>query len=332
VDLLDRYLQAVKFWLPRKQKQDLLAELSEDIRSEIEDKEAELGRRLGQAELETILTRWGHPMLVAERYLPQRSLIGPVLLPAYTLVLRIVTLVYLVPWLLVFLGFVIFDPGRRTADAIGDGLQAFWLIALHAVVVITGVFAVLERHQFSNRSWEAWSAGKLLKREAAPDPNGIPRSQSIAELVTGLIFVWWWLQLLGSPTSHHLADTFRITVWPLYPAPYLGILVFLLAGVVMACVNLYRPWWTRHRARARLVIDALGLVICLAILAGPFVDITAANPKAGAVELAKWANLSWYITAGIIALGCLGRIIQDVRRMSGKTPIRNRAMAFLGAV
>ena len=332
MELLDRYLQAVKFWLPRKQKQDILAELSEDIRSEIEDKETELGHPLGQAELETILTRWGHPMLVAERYLPQRSLIGPVLLPAYTFVLEIVTLVYLLPWLLVFLGFVIFDPARRTADAIGDGLQAFWLIALHAVVVVTAVFAVLERNQFRYRTWETWSAGKLLEREAARDPNEIPRSQSIAELVTGLIFVWWWLLLLGSPTHNDLADTFRITLWPLYPALYWGILVFLLAGVVMACVNLYRPWWTRHRAGARLAIDTLGLVICLAILAGPFVEITAANPKAGAVALAKWANLSWYLMAGIIAVCCLGRIIQDVRRMSGKTPIRNRAMTFLGAV
>ena len=126
MELLDRYLQAVKFWLPRKQKHDILAELSEDIRSEIEDKEAELGRPLGQAELEVILTRWGHPMLVAERYLPQRSLIGPVLLPAYKLVLTVATLFYLVPWLLVLLGFAIFDPGapdvgrhrRRAADVL----------------------------------------------------------------------------------------------------------------------------------------------------------------------------------------------------------------------
>ena len=186
MDLLDRYLQAVKFWLPRKQKQDILAELSEDIRSEIEDKEAELGRPLGQAELEAILTRWGHPMLVAERYLPQRSLIGPVLLPAYTLVLKIATLVYLVPWLLVLLGFVIFDPDRRTADAIGDGLQAFWLIGCFIWwSSITAIFAVMERHQVTSRAWETWTAGKLLEREPARDPNAIPRSQSIVELVAG---------------------------------------------------------------------------------------------------------------------------------------------------
>jgi hypothetical protein len=31
MELLERYLQAVKFWLPKKQKQDIIAELSEDI-------------------------------------------------------------------------------------------------------------------------------------------------------------------------------------------------------------------------------------------------------------------------------------------------------------
>ncbi|PYT25011.1 MAG: hypothetical protein DMG57_26720 [Acidobacteria bacterium] len=40
--LLDRYLQAVKFWLPKAQKQDIIAELSEDIRSQIDEKEIEL--------------------------------------------------------------------------------------------------------------------------------------------------------------------------------------------------------------------------------------------------------------------------------------------------
>ena len=31
MELVDRYLQAVKFWLPRKEKDDIIAELSEDI-------------------------------------------------------------------------------------------------------------------------------------------------------------------------------------------------------------------------------------------------------------------------------------------------------------
>jgi hypothetical protein len=39
VEALDRYLQAVSSWLPRGQKADVVAELAEDIRSEVDDRE-----------------------------------------------------------------------------------------------------------------------------------------------------------------------------------------------------------------------------------------------------------------------------------------------------
>ena len=212
MDLLDRYLQAVKFWLPRKQKQDILAELSEDIRSEIEDKEAELGRPARSSRARSHPHRWGHPMLVAERYLPQRSLIGPVLLPAYTLVLKIATLVYLVPWLLVLLGFVIFDP-----DAPDAGRHR-----RRAAVVLAHRSS--RRGRASPRSSPSWngtssapgpgrrgaraSCSNMDRRATRTRSRARNRSRSWS---LGLITVWWWVRLLGSPTSYHFADTFRIT-------------------------------------------------------------------------------------------------------------------------
>ena len=42
MELLDRYIQAVRFWLPKAQRDDIAAELSEDIRSQIEERESEL--------------------------------------------------------------------------------------------------------------------------------------------------------------------------------------------------------------------------------------------------------------------------------------------------
>ncbi len=81
MELIDRYLKAVKFWLPKAQQDDIITELSEDVRSQIEDEEAELGRKLNEAEVEGILKQLGRPVLVANRYLPQQHLIGPVLFP-----------------------------------------------------------------------------------------------------------------------------------------------------------------------------------------------------------------------------------------------------------
>ncbi len=103
MDLLNRYLQAVKFWLPRAQQEDIIAELREDIRSEIEERENQLGRSLNDFELEALLKQRGRPLLVAEKYLPQRALIGPALFPAYWFVLKLVMLCYLFPWALVLL-------------------------------------------------------------------------------------------------------------------------------------------------------------------------------------------------------------------------------------
>ena len=70
MELLDRYLQAIEFWLPKRQRQDIIAELSEDLRSQIEEKETELGRKLEDAEVEAILKRCGAPLEV-------RRAIGP---------------------------------------------------------------------------------------------------------------------------------------------------------------------------------------------------------------------------------------------------------------
>src|SRR5260370_13171448 len=97
MELIDRYLQAVGFWLPKAQKQDIVAELSEDISSQMEEKEAELGRKLNESEVEAILKQLGSPIVVANRYLPQLHLIRPLLLPIYWLERQMSLLVYFVP-------------------------------------------------------------------------------------------------------------------------------------------------------------------------------------------------------------------------------------------
>src|ERR1700722_9531659 len=97
MELLDRYLRAVEFWLPKEQRGDVIDELSDDLRSEIDDKRAAAGRAPSEDEIAAILKERGHPMLVAGRYLPQQYLIGPTLLPLYRFVLRALLLWILVP-------------------------------------------------------------------------------------------------------------------------------------------------------------------------------------------------------------------------------------------
>src|SRR6185437_10277712 len=88
MELLDRYLQAVKTFLPKSRQNDILKELSENILSQMEDKEAELGRSLNEDEQAAIIKQHGHPMTVASRYRSRQQLIGPTMFPAYWFVLK----------------------------------------------------------------------------------------------------------------------------------------------------------------------------------------------------------------------------------------------------
>lgn len=76
-DLLDQYLHAVKFWLPKAQQQDIIAELAEDLQSQVEEREAALGHRLGEDDLAAILRKRGSPMRVASGYLSEQHLDQP---------------------------------------------------------------------------------------------------------------------------------------------------------------------------------------------------------------------------------------------------------------
>lgn len=94
MNLVDRYLKAVAKALPEAQHEDIVRELSDDIRSEIEAKAGELGRPLTESEQQALLKQRGNPLVLAGRYRQDhrtlalgRQLIGPVLFPYYLRVL-----------------------------------------------------------------------------------------------------------------------------------------------------------------------------------------------------------------------------------------------------
>jgi hypothetical protein len=95
MQIVDRYLDSVKKCLPSAQADDIIKELSENVSSQIEDREAELNRPLSEAEIEAILKQHGHPLVVASRYRQEqrsvsfgRQIIGPALFPFYIRVLK----------------------------------------------------------------------------------------------------------------------------------------------------------------------------------------------------------------------------------------------------
>ncbi len=334
MQLLDRYLQAIKFWLPKSQQDDIVAELSEDIRSQIEEREHELGRKLNQAELEFILKQRGRPFLVANRYLPQQYLIGPVLFPVYKFVLKIVALCYLVPWLLVWVGFRVFDPRYRATHTIsGDLLGAWgslWMTAFLVIGTVTAIFAGLERAQSKSKFLENWNPAKL---PPVRDARQIPRYVSVLGVVANLVFLTWWLNGKWSLIVFEHSGV-RITLTTAWQFFFWSILLFSVLNVPFFVVSFFRPYWTVLRASIQLAFDFAGATIfCLFLNSRILVEIVAPNlSPERAARIVNAINTNMSRALPFVAIACALAIgLTDVGRIIRLRAGRTRPAQDLGA-
>jgi hypothetical protein len=325
MELLDRYLQAVRFWLPRAQQNDIIAELGDDIRSQIEDRESALGRPLNEDEQVALLQQTGHPMRVAGRYQAQQSLIGPLLFPVYRFVLKMVAFGYLAPWILVWVVLMLFVPSYR-AEHSGLGIlgtwASFWGLAFTFFGVITLVFAILERFQGYIRWLNQWDPRKLPR--VVERKHRVSRVESVFGLVFSIVFVIWWLGLPRYGFFVFGAAAPILSLNPALRAYFLPVLVPIVIVIVQQCINLFRPQWTWLRAAALLVADAISLGIVESVARiYPYVFLTESGKDAAqhaqAIVIVNQVIL-WSVIGAVVGI-CIAlavhafQTVQEVRRM-----------------
>ncbi len=264
MEMIERYLEAVKFWLPKRQKEDIIEELSADIDAQVKEREASLGRKLSDDEVESILKQRGRPVVVANRFLPQEQLIGPLLFPVYRFVLKIICLCYLLPWALVWIGLMTFDRAYRAQQihvswlaAVASACRTWWIMAFVAIGLATLAFSILERVQAKSHFLDAWSPRKLPPVRIA---NQIPRAGSIFELTVNLLFFVWWA-LNASPRVINLGSTVRIELGPQWVWLFTAYLALAAANAALAAANLLHPHWTVRRAVVRMLSDDIGAIV-----------------------------------------------------------------------
>ncbi len=262
MDLLDRYLQAVRFWLPKMpREEDLITELGEDLRSQMEDKEEELGRPLEKTEIAAILRRCGSPMMVAGRLGPQRHLIGPALFPIYEFVLKMVLLWILVPVFLFIVGPVNVanssgDWGLAVARTIGD----LWSGLFIAAGTITLVFAVIERTNAHLGIEIKWDPLKLppVRKEERKQPSPLKTLSEFGFSVFGLM----WLLLVPHHPWMILGPTAAfLKAAPMWHTFYPAIVVLAIANVLRPAMILARPHWTWFPLSTQLVQTVMTLIL-----------------------------------------------------------------------
>lgn len=253
MDLVERYLQAVRFWLPRKGQDDLVAELSEDLRCQVEEAEAALGRPLDKAETAALLRKTGDPLQVAAQYLAQ----GPLLPPPQAMMFRLVVKIVLL-WILLPLTVVTAVPSALLSThplaSMAGALVSYGFSAITALGCITLVFTLVAGTWRGAAPASTWDPLKLPPLRRAGDAKPISRVGSTFQVVFGLLFAGWWME---ASTRLPLAwSTLTGPVWSAGPLWadfhgrwFLPILVLTLANVAVAAANLARPDWDRlHNA------------------------------------------------------------------------------------
>jgi len=303
MEILDRYLQAVKKQLPLKRQDDIIAELRANLEAQLEDKESALGRPLTTGESEDWLRELGAPVQVAAKYQPQQYLIGPMLFPTFWYVLKLVWLWATVIYVIVN---VVKIAGAPSGTALLDAVLQWPLALATSTAWVTLIFAAIE---FAVRQYpEKWrqmgvplpvggdwqpSSLPLLEKDAEGGKKPKSRSAAIAEVIFGFVLLVWLLLvpyhpylLLGPGALYLQGSPFQLA--PVMVTVYWVLVALTGLKFVWIALQLGRGRWQQTQPPVHKWIEAMGLIPMGMLLATPqHLFVTLKNP---ALDQARYGS------------------------------------------
>lgn len=273
MELLDRYLQAVKKHLPWQRQDDIIAELRANLEAQLEEREAELGRALNAHEAEEWLKGLGHPMLMAAKYQPVQYLIGPGIFPMYWYVLRLTflwaTAIYAV------VNAIVIPLTSHDPTSVLHAVLRWPDVLISTAAWVTLVFAVLEfvarRFPGTIPQLDAvtteWKPGTLppLERSGKAGAKQPSYAKAVAEAVFGFLFLGWLLLVPGHPFLLLGPGAFYLNLQPIELGPvwwqfYWCVVALNVVQVGWKCLDLLTGEWQGSHLVQHLVTKVLGLV------------------------------------------------------------------------
>jgi|GEM_PF-1821705 len=333
MNMLERYLQAVGQYLPLETREDTLAELRANLLEQMDAREEELGRPLEEGDAAAMLRAHGKPEVVALRYLPQQSLIGPTVFPFYKF-----TLVRVMP-LVVFVSFMVrgiaFVSSRR--ESLGHAIGGFALglasPLLISAAIITAVFAGIEwalQRGMLGTKWNEWDPARLpaLKRH---DEVDTPKSMAkkVLELIVHCL---WFAYVLLVPRHPYwmvgpgvfFFDALHVALLPVWREFYAILITLLTIQLVMRLLA-FVPSARRLMQPMKFATDALGLV-AIGWLAWAQMYFVPAAPAADVHNIAS-LNQALGLAFRIASVAALVGFTRDIWKHVKRTRVV-RQMAF----
>jgi hypothetical protein len=280
MELLDRYLQAVKKHLPWQRQDDIIAELRANLESQLDEKQGELGRPLTPAEAEAWIQQLGSPVQMASHYQPQQYLIGPAIYPVYLYVLRIASMWALAIYTLVATITLVLGSSI-SGEAVAQAAFRLPSIVIQVAAWITLVFAALEfiAARYPGKCppiaglYGKWSPSELPPLEPARRPGEKRPSyaQAVTEVIFGFVVLAWLVVvprhpflMFGPGMAILHGSPFRLN--PILLTFYWWIVGLNALQLAWRCIDLLRGAW-QHPGPLRHIVSKLFGAIPLVLLA-----------------------------------------------------------------
>lgn len=324
MEFFERYMQAVRKYLPWQRQDDIVAELRTNLEAQREEREAELGRPLTEGEMIDWLKELGPPRAMAARYHAPRYLIGPAIFPMYWQILRLVLIWASAAYAVAILIRLVVES--HSVEWVAGQVGGFWWLLISAAAWVTGAFAVLEyvsdRYPDNCPDFLApashWSPTTLPPLEKRPQAPGKPRNLTVvaAEFVVHFAVLVWLLLipqhpfLLLGPGAAYLKDgpvvLLPVLLWFYWSVVVLNAIQFLWQGYIILSDQ-----WQQESSLQHIAKEVMGLVPIAILLAAPGKMYLAANPLAthGLPAGLSVAELNHYIFVGFAIIGLI-KVVQ----------------------
>ena len=223
-----------------------------------------------QHEVAEILRSHGHPSIVAARYQPRRSLIGPEIFPYYWFTLRKTFPLVLGVFVLSRAVGMIYGPPHPD-NIVGSTLTSLFAVLFYTAGWMTLVFAAIafiaERHPQKVDLCSKWDPRKLAPLMPPKDREGLPKHPWV-DLFFHVLGLLWLLSIprhpamvffAVGPTPWILAHA-NVGLAPVWHAFYWAAVALNVLQLVFKLIALNRsaqPW----RKPMKLVEQALGLTL-----------------------------------------------------------------------
>ncbi|MEO6804238.1 MAG: hypothetical protein ABI197_13445 [Granulicella sp.] len=318
-DLLERYLAAVGRYLPGASKNDTLAELHANLLAQMEDKEESLGRALNQAEVAEILREHGNPSIVAARYQPRRSLIGPEVFPFYWLALS--RTLFIVATIVAVSGGIelIYGP-PQPHPALHLGMKIFAaLFYFWSWITLFFAAAAFLHTRYPKRTilTSKWDPNTLAKVEPEETRN-LPK-YPLADLIFHASFMVWLLAfprfpyLFFGPGIWYL-HKFSIDLAPVLYTFYWVLVAFNLMQLLFKAIAIFRS--ARDWRRPLKIVEKIGGLALLVILLRAHDYVILAQPVMYPARVQQAASLNQGIHA-VLQLVLLVGVLQLLWAVKG---------------